>query len=243
MPKQHIALIPARGNSKGIPRKNLQDLGGKPLLAWTIEAALASDVFHTVYVSTEDAEVATVAQHYGATVLDRPPLLSMDHVQLDEVTLYSLRQLQMMGMQPDTLTLIQATTPFVSSEHLREAHEMFIFGPLDCGTVFTAARDPKYHWVPGDHNAEEIHLYRASPIHHNPNRRVGRQWTDPKENLFWENGAVYVVPVERLSLERTFRVQPMILCEMSEEDSLEIDTPFDLFRARQYLAWKAQENQ
>lgn len=101
-----LGVTPARGGSKGIPRKNIRPLCGKPLIAWTIEAARASRLLDRYVVSTEDDEIATVARQCGAEVLQRPPELATDETDTVPVLQHVLRQIP-----ADTLVLLQATSP------------------------------------------------------------------------------------------------------------------------------------
>lgn len=112
------AIIPARGGSKRIPRKNLVDLGGKPLVAWTIEAALNAESVERVVVSTEDNEIAEVVRCWGAEVLDRPDGLAEDGVPTREVTLHAIEAL---GLQ-SRVALLHPTSPFRTSMDIDAAN-------------------------------------------------------------------------------------------------------------------------
>ncbi len=101
-----IAIIPARGGSKRIPRKNIIDFCGKPLIAWSIEQALASDKVDAVYVSTEDMGIKRVAEDYGAIVLDRPVELAQDDTTLEETVLDALKDIEC-----DRIVILQPTSP------------------------------------------------------------------------------------------------------------------------------------
>jgi len=112
-----IAIILARGGSQGVKRKNIRILGNKPLVAWTIEAALQSRVCDDVYVSSEDDEILFVATEYGAKHLRRPDGLATSHVQSNEVFLYAYRQLEELGQKPDRLVLLLPTVPSFLSKY------------------------------------------------------------------------------------------------------------------------------
>lgn len=101
-----LALIPARGGSKGVPRKNLRTLLGKPLMAWSIEAAKESRLVDTVAVSTEDPEIAAVARRWGAEVIERPPQLATDEADTLPVLQHALQV-----RCAETLVLLQPTSP------------------------------------------------------------------------------------------------------------------------------------
>lgn len=108
-----IAIIPARGGSKRIPRKNLVDLGGKPLLAHSIISALASKYLKdSVYVSTEDNEIASTAEKFGAKVIKRSPALASDTTRTLDVLQETVKALEKEGHNFDTIVLLQATCPF-----------------------------------------------------------------------------------------------------------------------------------
>lgn len=115
-----LAVIPARGGSKRIPRKNIREFCGKPMLAWSIEAALQSHCFDKVIVSTDDGEIADVAQQYGATVpFMRPAALSDDHTGTIPVIRHAIEWIEVNTQrQPDVVCCLYATAPFVEAEDL-----------------------------------------------------------------------------------------------------------------------------
>jgi len=212
-----VAVIPVRGNSKGIPRKNLVDFGGKPLFMWTVEAAIESGVFDKVVVSTEDDDIIEVA-YRKTSIIPRPRYLSQDHVQLSEVVLHAYRIMeQEWGWNPTTLCLLQATSPLRTAGHIVNAMRQY----RGRGTLFSAYIDKRYHWAVED---------RVEPIQHNPARRLGRQW-EPSQ-IYTENGAIYFFPARRFSLECTVRLAPFDVYIMPEEDGWEIDTQWELDVAR-----------
>lgn len=121
MSEKCIAVIPARGGSKRIPRKNIKDFFGKPLIAYSIEAALNSGLFQKVIVSTDDKEIADVALKYGAEVpFMRPKELSDDHTVTKDVIDHALGFLKERGEEYDYLCTIYATAPFLQSKYLEE---------------------------------------------------------------------------------------------------------------------------
>ncbi|MDO9461212.1 MAG: pseudaminic acid cytidylyltransferase [Alphaproteobacteria bacterium] len=115
-----LALIPARGGSKRIPRKNIKLFCGKPMIAWSIEAALRSDCFDQVMVSTDDAEIAEIARQYGAQVpFVRPAELANDFAGTIPVVRHAIEWRQAQGQMPSEVCCIYATAPFVSIDDLR----------------------------------------------------------------------------------------------------------------------------
>lgn len=115
-----IAVIPARGGSKRIPRKNIKEFCGKPMIVWSIEAALSSGCFDKVIVSTDDAEIADVAQQYGAGVpFIRPAALSDDHTGTTAVISHAIEWFLSQGQNVELVCCLYATAPFVKPEDLR----------------------------------------------------------------------------------------------------------------------------
>lgn len=116
-----LAVIPARGGSKRIPRKNVKSFCGKPIIVWSVEAALQSGCFDRVIVSTDDAEIAQVARTCGASVpFMRPAELSDDHTGTIPVVRHAIEWFQRQGTAPEKVCCIYATAPFVRSEDLRQ---------------------------------------------------------------------------------------------------------------------------
>lgn len=245
----NIGIVPARMGSKGVPRKNMADLGGKPLLFWTLEAALDSNL-DVVYLSTEDREVAEAAQRwvhdkYGREsyrrfdVLHRPQELASDIVQVDEVVLYCLRQVEnLISTQIDTVTILQPTSPFRTAQHIDEALAMFELRrdgdeELEIPATFVQSLvsvNPfeGYLW---ERDWEDGYV---RPLDHEPEHRVGRQMKAPS-SFYVENGAIYIVDRWALSSKRTRYVSPTIAYRMYGAANLEIDSEADLARAREYL--------
>lgn len=119
-----ICIIPARGGSKRIPRKNLKPFAGKPIIAWSIEAAKKSALFDRIIVSTDDEEIARVAREFGAeTPFVRPPELANDQATAFAVTQHAIGWLRENACPPDYVCVIYATAPFVQARCLREAFE------------------------------------------------------------------------------------------------------------------------
>lgn len=120
-----ICLIPARGGSKRIPRKNIRDFNGKPLIAWSIETAKSAGVFERIIVSTDDAEIADVARKYNAEVpFERPAELSDDYTATIAVVRHALDWLEGEGALPDTLCCLYATAPFARSQDIQAGMDL-----------------------------------------------------------------------------------------------------------------------
>lgn len=115
-----LAVIPARGGSKRIPRKNIRDFCGKPMLAWSIEAALESTCFDQVIVSTDDPEIAELSRHWGAsTPFLRPQHLADDHTGTTPVVRHAIEEIRAAGCMTEAVCCIYATAPFVTVDDLK----------------------------------------------------------------------------------------------------------------------------
>ena len=133
----NLCVIPARGGSKRIPRKNIRDFCGKPMIAWSIEAAQRSGLFEHIIVSTDDDEIVEVALSYGATVpFKRPPELANDHAGTTEVIAHATRWALLQGWSLEAVCCLYATAPFVRAEDLRAGLKQLQSG--DWSFSFTA---------------------------------------------------------------------------------------------------------
>lgn len=138
-----LAVIPARGGSKRVPRKNIRPFCGKPMLAWSVEAAQASGCFDRVVVSTDDAEVAQAARAAGAEVpFTRPAELSDDHVGTLPVVRHAIEQEAAAGSPPDLVCCIYATAPFLRGEDIRRGLEMLTDSGADFAFSVTKYPSP-----------------------------------------------------------------------------------------------------
>jgi N-acylneuraminate cytidylyltransferase len=127
-----LCIIPARGGSKRIPRKNLKDFRGRPIIAYSIEAALASGVFHTVMVSTDDSDIADVARFYGAQVpFMRSAATADDHATTADVLLETLEGYRKRGLSFDIACNLYPTAPFVTADDLKSGFNTLSAGPFD----------------------------------------------------------------------------------------------------------------
>ena len=222
--RKTIAVIPARGGSKGIPGKNIQDLCGKPLIAYSIEAALQAEMVDRVIVSTDDQEIAEVSRKYGAEVIQRPRDISGDLASSESALLHVLEELDRKEQySPDLLVFLQCT----SSLTLPADIDGTVKALLDQGadTAFAAA---PFHYFLWSVNADgEVH-----GINHDKKNRLMRQQRD---NQFVESGAVYVMNVPGF-LEKKHRFfGKTVLYEIPEERCFEIDEPVDLIIAEQLM--------
>jgi pseudaminic acid cytidylyltransferase len=122
-----LAVIPARGGSKRIPRKNIKPFHGKPMIGYAISAAIASGIFDRIIVSTDDEEIAQVARKHGATVpFVRPPELADDHTPTVPVIAHAIQSCISLGWEVQEVCCIYPGVPFISANDLRMAHEQLL---------------------------------------------------------------------------------------------------------------------
>jgi YrbI family 3-deoxy-D-manno-octulosonate 8-phosphate phosphatase len=212
-----LAVIPARGGSKGIPRKNVRPIGGKPLLGWIIGAARTSKRVDRVAVSTDDAEIASVAHRFGAEVIERPDSLSGDSASSELALLHALDFLRRSeGYEPDVLVFLQCTSPLTASEDIDGAIEAMEREGAD-----TAVAVVPFHYF----------LWRRDDsgdglgINHEKRVRLLRQDRDPQ---YLESEAVYVMKADGFRKARHRFFGKTALYEMSPERRWEIDDPVDI---------------
>ncbi len=207
MPKT-IALIPLRGGSKGIPKKNVKQIAGKPLCAWVLESATESKLIDEVYVSTDSNEIAQIvkALNLGVKVLMRPSELATDEATTESVILHFAEQTKF-----EVLVTIQATSPLLRAKHLDEALRIFFESKFH--SMLSAVRVKRFFW--GDDGV---------PINYNPLARPRRQ--DFAGSLI-ENGAFYITHISVLNEYQCRLGGDIGIYEMPEETLLEIDEPCD----------------
>lgn len=208
-----VALIPARGGSKGIPRKNLVPLGGRPLLAWTIDAALESRAVTRTVVSTEDDEIAVAARELGAEVLSRPPGLAADDTPMQPVIAHALDELE----GSDVLVLLQPTSPLRRAQHVDEAVELLLGTGAD--SVVSVVEVP-HRYRPGSLMAlDGDRLVRPADDH------AGTRQEKPL--VYARNGpAVLALRPGRIGTDLYGGdCRPYV---MGARESLDVDEPFDL---------------
>ena len=217
------AIIPARGGSKGVPRKNIRLLAGKPLVAHTIEHALEAWQVNRTIVSTEDAEIAKVAQQYGAEVVMRPPELATDTASTESVLLHVLSFLeQTEGYTPSLVVLLQPTSPLRQPDDIDNAINTLNAAGAD--SLFSCCRSHNFYW----------RLEDGQPISANYDyrNRPRRQDFTPE---YIENGSIFVMKTEILKRYGNRLAGHIVFYEMSPLDSFQIDTEDDFLLLEQLL--------
>lgn len=217
-----IAIIPARGGSKGIPKKNIRLMNGKPLISYVIETAKASKYITDTVVSTDSQEIAEVAKQWGAEVVSRGEGLSGDSVTLDPVIYDAVVQKETQMSAPfDVVTTIQPTSPLLKTETLDAAIEAFIRDNVD--TMISVVNKPHLSWGQADGVLKPNYLERKN-----------RQELPPE---YWETGAFVIA--RRESVTETSRIGKRVtVFEVSEQESIDIDDKNDWILAEGLLKRK-----
>ncbi len=222
-----VAVIPARGGSKGIPRKNVLDLSGRPLIAWTIDAALKSAVFDRILISTDDDEIAAIARRYGAEVpFLRPAELATDEASSLSVVRHAVDwYVNAQQGQAVAVMLLQPTSPFRNASDIRTAASLASSAldseHLNVVAVKRCTHDPRWSFrVDGLNTLQPLFVTDRSP------RRQ-----DAGE-MYQPNGAIYVSSTSRLLSGGSWYDDPVKAYVMPEDRSIDIDSPWDLEVAR-----------
>ncbi len=205
-----IAIIPARGNSKRLPGKNIKLLNGLPLIAYSIKYALDNtDIICDVYVSTDCEDIKKIALQYGAKVIDRPLELSGDL----EPTVSALKHaLEVLDKDIDTVVLLQATNPLRPDALLKEAFKTF--NETNSESLFTVSRDHKK-------------LGRIVDNTYKPyNYKIGQRSQD-LEPLFYENGLLYITKASLIKKDIIFNEVSFPLVVNHKFATIDIDTQED----------------
>ncbi|WP_425395010.1 cytidylyltransferase domain-containing protein [Aeoliella sp.] len=212
-----VGIIPARGGSKGIPGKNLAEVGGKPLLSWCIESALRSKSIDRLVVSTDDPQIADISAQLGAEVVIRPPELSGDLVASEEALLHALAHLRAVeDYHPTLLAFLQCTAPLTLPEDIDGTINVLQVEEADSALAVA----PFHSFLWKRHPASG-----GMGINHDHTQRLMRQQIKPQ---YREAGAVYAMNVAgfRRAGHRFFG--KIALYEIPTERCWEIDQPFDV---------------
>lgn len=214
------AIIPARGGSKGIPRKNLRMIGGKPLIVWTIDQVLATPGL-VPYVSTEDAEIAAVARTAGANVIERPYELAQDTTGSEPVIEHAISCITRQDGRPDQVMFLQATSPLRLPDTLGRALREFAETGVDSmvgvvpAEIFMWRKDP---------TVEALYPFEARPR---------RQDIAADQLRYRETGSLYLTRTEIYERHHNRLGGTIGLFVMDASESIDIDSFDDL----EYAIW------
>ncbi|QOP44881.1 cytidylyltransferase domain-containing protein [Sulfurimonas paralvinellae] len=220
--KTFLAIIPARSGSKRVPRKNILDLAGKPLIAWSIEAGLQSTYIDKVIVTSDDETILEIAKEYGSDVLQRPQELASDTASSIETVIHTIEN----SDTYDFIVLLQPTSPLRTSKEIDEAIELLMTKKADAViSVCKTEHSPLWsNQLPEDNSMQNFLQAEAK------NKRS--QDLEPYYRL---NGAIYIADTKRVLKEKTFFLNSKIYAyKMPQEKSIDIDTELD-FKFAQFL--------
>jgi len=226
--KRLLALIPARGGSKRLPRKNVLDLSGKPLIAWTIEAARNSKYVDNVVVSTDDEQISTISRDYGAIVpFKRPTELSSDDAKSIDVVLHTIQTLHAQEDDYDYLILLQPTSPLRQAIDIDLSVEQLIRDGLDA-VISVCENEHHPFWsntLPADRDMSNFL---------NPSIRNKRSQDLP--TYYRVNGAIYLCNINKIIDEKDlFLKNKCHAYIMDNINSVDIDTEIDFLLASQII--------
>jgi CMP-N,N'-diacetyllegionaminic acid synthase len=221
-----IALITARGGSKGLPRKNILPLNGKPLISWTIEAALQSDCIEKVFVSTDDTEISAISKLYGAEVIDRPREFATDTATSDVVIEHAITYIEEQGYDLEIIVLLQPTSPLRTSQHIDDA---FVLYKQKKANIVLSVFEPEHTPIKAYVEQEDGSIRGI----HSDDAPYKRRQDLPRS--FQPNGAIYIFNVQsfkKLNRIPRDKVYPFV---MLTNESVDVDTFEDLQHIENYL--------
>lgn len=219
-----VAFIPARAGSKGIPNKNIVDLGGKPLIAWTIDCAQRAGVGRII-VSTDGEEIAKQARKFGAEVMMRPEELAGDKTTMYEAVASEVPKIE---PAPEYVVLLQPTVPFRKKSHIGTAINLLAKNSEDYDSLMTAEK------LPTKYNPAQIIVSTPSGIRMANGAPISQRATHRQgfSNAWIPTGSIYVFKTKNLDKGSIYGDRVMV---METEEVINIDTPEDLEEARAWL--------
>lgn len=221
-----LALIPARGGSKGLAKKNIVPLGGKPLIAWTIQAARMVSAIDRIFVSSDSEEVLDAAVQWGAEALKRPHELATDDAETLPVIIHALETLAA-EIEPATVVLLQPTSPLRTADDILRALDCFLATDAD-GLISVYRIDNKF--------LKSFFVSETGYLRGISNDRfpfMDRRLLPP---VYMSNGAIYLFRRTFFNGARSLFSERMLAFEMPAERSIDVDTPADLEAAERILS-------
>lgn len=227
--KKIAALITARGGSKGIPKKNITKLCGKPLIHWTVESALKSKYIDKIFLSTDSDEIINSVKKFPVEIpFKRPKNLSSDKATSTDVILHFLDWVKKNGDEYDTLLLLQPTSPFRKSEHIDNSIKKFI--GAKALSLISVTENIKSPYLSRKINSKGYieNLFNVK----SEKRRQDIPVT------YYINGAIYLMDVKDFQKYKTFQTPKTLSYIMPYYSSIDIDEPMDLKIAELYYKEK-----
>lgn len=219
-----VSIIPARGGSKGIPRKNIKLLNDKPVIAYSIEASNSCSLINETYVSTEDEEIGDISLDFGANLIKRPFELAKDNSSSIEVILHALDYLENNQTLPDFFILLQPTSPLRNSDDIGNAIKLFMEN--DCDSLVSV-----YEL---DHQSLLNFSLKNNYLIQNNDGSFFNSRRQDLPSYYALNGAIYITTPSFIRKNNSFYSDKTIPYVMPKERSVDLDTPFD-FRLVEFL--------
>jgi len=229
--KRYLAIIPARGGSKRLPRKNIALVGGQPVIAYPISSALKSGLFHSVVVSTEDDEIAEISRRAGATVIARPAALATDEAHEFGACAHVLDELTEKNTDPIAFCIIYPTAAFILPDDLIQSARM-LAGPPEADVVMAVAGYP-------------IHPYKALKASQNGYLEMMFPLEAKLRSQFYPElvgscGTFYWMRVTHFRTEQNYYPRRLVGYELAPDRAIDIDTPADLAWAEKLMRLRIQ---
>lgn len=231
--KKILALIPARGGSKGVPGKNLIDVGGKPLIAHTIGHARDSKLVHKVVVATDDKKIASVAKRYKAAVVLLPKKLTGDRSPVTDSALYVLAELEKQGEKYDAVALLEPTSPLRKKDDIDKAIKILLKNYTKTDAVIGVG---------------EVHLespYIMKKIERGYLKPLMIEKNIPRQLLpkvYFPYGVIYLVKTDVLKKQKTFYPKRIMPYKIARWQNYEVDDIFDLVVVRAIMSAMRKPN-
>lgn len=214
-----LAIIPARGGSKGIPKKNIQSVGGKPLIVRTIETALKSKIINRLIVSTDDEKIAEISKLGGSEVMMRSADISDDNASSESVLLDVLEKLKKHeNYVPDIIVFLQCTSPFIEAEDIDGTINAMVDNHADCALAVT-----EFH-----HFLWKYYESQETVVGINHNEKKIRKRRQDLANQYLEAGSVYVMKANGFLKKKSRFFGKISIHVIPRERVFEIDEPIDL---------------
>lgn len=213
-----LAIIPARGGSKGLRKKNIKTLGNKPLIAWSIESALNSKFISKTIVSSDNDEIITVSKQYGAEIpFKRPTNLATDTATTRDVLIHAIEYYKLKNITFDYIVLLQPTSPFRKKDDIDNAIKIAVENNIDM-VVSVKETSSNPYYVLFEENDEGF-------LEKSKDSNFTRRQDCPI--VYEYNGSIYVIKVKSLLNNDSMNFDKTIKFEMSKIHSVDIDNQFD----------------
>jgi pseudaminic acid cytidylyltransferase len=216
-----LAVIPARGGSKRLPRKNIIDFLGRPIISYTIEAALNSNCFSRIIISTDDVEIAEISSRYHVDILMRPPWLSTDDSTVAEVCEHILLQEGASGFKYDVISVLYATAPLRNAADICEVMSYIISGNHRSAMAVTNYSHPVHQAL----IKSKVGVKPAFPA-------LYSKRTSEVQEYYVDNGSTYAVATDFFLKYKKFISKDLAVHIMPKTRSVDIDNWDDYFMAR-----------